>query len=180
MPSTRSLLTAVAFAAALVTVTACGPSDDKGSAPAASKSAGAKATPTAGTPADPAADPNQDCGNPPKLPAGHKMLHPIERPKQNTMHAQDAKPACTPNDWIYHGEGPHKPYWFEKNVTAELATGSGQTKKVELYQLWDHIGDCLANDHEAVKPPLTCSGGIYDVTLNAKGNVVAIKEIWHP
>ncbi|GGU94283.1 hypothetical protein GCM10010211_71710 [Streptomyces albospinus] len=61
----------------------------------------------------------------------------------------------------------------------ELATGSGGTKSVPVGELWMHSGDCMTNS-SAVNAPYTCSGNIYDITLNPEGNINSINEVRHP
>ncbi|MBB4890527.1 hypothetical protein WEB32_34565 [Streptomyces netropsis] len=179
MKTTHRFISALALVAALGSVTACGPEEDT----AAGSGSGASAQPsekqTAGGASADKADGTGECGKAPKLPTGHKMIEPVEPPSKGSMSAKDAKPTCTPNDWIYHGEGKAKYYLFAEQVKAELATGPGSTKTVPVGELWAHAGDCLTNGG-AVKEPYSCSGNIYDITLDPEGKVKTIKEIWHP
>ncbi|WP_030797961.1 hypothetical protein [Streptomyces sp. NRRL S-337] len=193
MKPTQRLIGTLALVATLgVGLTACGPEDDPHGDSAGSSSSGgssgsggssASAQPSKKpAPSDKASDQADgpgDCGAPPKLPAGHKMVEPAVPPSKGSLSAKDAKPFCTPNDWIYHGQGKAKYYLFAEDVKAELATGSGRTKSVPVGQLWTHAGDCMTNQ-SAVKPPYTCSGNIYDITLDSEGQINSIKEIWHP
>ncbi|MFI0217564.1 hypothetical protein [Streptomyces lydicus] len=83
----------------------------------------------------------------------------------------------SPNDWIYHGQGKAK---FAQDVKAELATGSGTSAKlVPVGELWMHAGDCMTKPG-AVKAPYSCSGNIYDITLDSQGEINHIKAFWHP
>ncbi|GGY02319.1 hypothetical protein [Streptomyces hiroshimensis] len=183
---TRRLIGAFAVVAALSALTACGPEEDNAGGPGGS---GASSRPSAKPSAGGGSASNGgggsadngggDCGQPPKLPAGHKMVEIAVPPSKGSMSAKDAKPACTPNDWIYHGEGKANYYTFSENVKAELATGSGSTKTVPVGELWMHAGDCMTNS-SAVKSPYSCSGNIYDITVDSEGKVKTIKEIWHP
>ncbi|MFF2198015.1 hypothetical protein [Streptomyces sp. NPDC058157] len=193
MKSTRRIVGTFALVAALGSVAACGPEEASGSGGTAG-SAGAAAQPSAAQPsaAKPSAKapaggasagsaaPGGDCGRPPKLPAGHKMVEPVAPPSKGSMSAKDAQPTCTPNDWIYHGKGDAKYYLFATGeVKAELATGSGSTKSVPVGELWMHAGDCMTNP-SAVKAPYSCSGNIYDITVDGEGEINSIKEVWHP
>ncbi|MFD8543053.1 hypothetical protein [Streptomyces sp. NPDC059649] len=198
MKPTRRLISTLALVAALgAGLTACGPEDDPyGDSAGSDGSGGSSASaqpskkPAPSAPSDKAgdkagdkpsdeADGPGDCGTPPKLPAGHKRVEPAAPPSKGSLSAKDAKPVCTPNDWIYHGQGKAKYYLFAENVKAELATGSGSTKAVPVGELWMHAGDCMTNQ-SAVKAPYSCSGNIYDITLDAEGEINSIKEIWHP
>ncbi|MFJ9849057.1 hypothetical protein [Streptomyces sp. NPDC101150] len=193
MKSTRRLLCTLGLVALLGTgVTACGPEDapggdaaDPGASAQPSQSA-QQSVSTRRSP-DPArgddssrAPGSGDCGRPPKLPAGHKMIEIATPPKQDSMTAKDAEPSCTPNDWIYHGQGAAKYYLFSPGeVKAEVSTGPGSFTSVVVGELWNHVSDCMT-DMSAVKAPYTCSGNIYDITLDGEGKVKTIKEIWHP
>ncbi len=178
MTHTRRLISTFAIVAALSALTACGPEEDSAGGSGASSQPSAK--PGTGTGGSGSTDSGGgDCGQPPKLPAGHKMVEIAVPPSKGSMSAKDAKPTCTPNDWIYHGEGKANYYLFSEDVKAELATGSGSTKTVPVGELWAHAGDCIASSSE-VKSPYSCSGNIYDITLDAEGKVKSIKEIWHP
>ncbi|MFJ8209318.1 hypothetical protein [Streptomyces sp. NPDC096033] len=193
MQSTRRIIGTFALVAALGSVAACGPDDTAaagsgtGGASGAGASAAARpsaAPPSAKAPAGGAsagaAAPAGGCGQPPKLPAGHKMVEPVAPPSKGSMSAKDAQPTCTPNDWIYHGKGEAKYYLFTAGeVKAELATGSGSTKTVPVGELWMHAGDCMTNP-SAVKAPYSCSGNIYDITVDGEGKIDSIKEVWHP
>ncbi|MCQ8768561.1 hypothetical protein [Streptomyces telluris] len=169
--------------AALSAATACGPEEDTATGSGASSQPSAKPSTgkggSGGNSGGSADNGGGDCGQPPKLPAGHKMIEVAAPPSKGSMTAKDAKPACTPNDWIYHGDGKANYYLFSENVKAELATGAGSTKTVPVGELWTHAGDCMTNS-SAVKSPYSCSGNIYDITLDPEGKVKTIKEIWHP
>ncbi|MFJ9641858.1 hypothetical protein [Streptomyces sp. NPDC101206] len=185
MRSTRRTIGALALVAALGSVAACGPEDTQaggttgGSGVSAQPSAKPSSqAPAGGSPSAGAAAPGSDCGQPPKLPAGHKMVEVAVPPSKGSMSAKDAQPECTPNDWIYHGKGEAKYYLFAEEVKAELSTGSGSTKSVPVGELWVHAGDCLTKT--PVKQPYTCSGNIYDITVDGEGKVKTIKEVWHP
>ncbi|GAA0317624.1 hypothetical protein GCM10010302_65870 [Streptomyces polychromogenes] len=180
----------LALVAALGSVAACGPEDTSGAGgTGGSAGAGAAAKPSAAQPSAKApaggasagsAAPGGDCGQPPKPPAGHKMVEPVVPPSKGSMSAKDAQPACTPNGWTYHGKGEPKYYLFATGeVKAELATGSGSTKSVPVGELWMHAGDCMTNP-SAVKAPYSCSGNIYDITVDGEGKIDSIKEVWHP
>ncbi|MFE2155826.1 hypothetical protein ACFXAO_38000 [Streptomyces lavendulae] len=198
MRSTRRVIGTFALVAALGSVAACGPDDSAGSgstggsSAAGSSSGSGAAKPSANPSANPSAkapagggstgsaEPGGDCGQPPKLPAGHKMVEPVAPPSKGSMSAKDAQPTCTPNDWIYHGKGEAKYYLFATGeVKAELATGPGSTKSVPVGELWMHAGDCMTNA-SAVKAPYSCSGNIYDITVDKEGKIDSIKEVWHP
>ncbi|MEE4419211.1 hypothetical protein [Streptomyces bugieae] len=186
MKPTQRLISTLAVVATLgVGLTACGPEDDPYGDGAGSGSGGSSASaqpskkPAPSDKATDRADGPGDCGTPPKLPAGHKMVEPAVPPSKGSLSAKDAKPVCTPNDWIYHGQGKAKYYLFAQDVKAELSTGPGRTKSVPVGQLWMHAGDCMTNPG-AVKAPYTCSGNIYDITLDSEGQINSIKEIWHP
>lgn len=181
MPSIRRLISALAVAAALGgSLAACGPSDDKAGGTSGGSAASAKpsAQPSkAGEPGD------NDCGKPPTMPAGHMMVEIKLEQDSRGFDAQEAKPHCTPNDWIYGAEGgpsSNRHYKLASDVKAELAltAGPGQTKPATSEQLTQHIDGCLLKDYSVVKQPYGCFGNVYDITLNAKGDVQTIKEIW--
>ncbi|MGW2633464.1 hypothetical protein ACWC2K_29600 [Streptomyces chattanoogensis] len=181
MKPTRRLISTLALVASLGALTACGPEDpydDNAGGSKASAQPSKKPTAPSDDSSDDAAG-SGDCGTPPKLPAGHKRVEPAVPPSKGSLSAKDAKPVCTPNDWIYHGQGKAKYYLFAGDVKAELATGAGKTKSVPVGQLWMHAGDCMTNQ-SAVKAPYSCSGNIYDITLDSEGEINSIKEIWHP
>lgn len=180
MKATRRLVVALAVTAALGSgLTACGPDSDTAGGSTGGSSASAKpADGAAGAKGGSKGEPGNDCGTPPQLPAGHKMVEIAAPPSKGSMSAKDTKPACTPNDWIYHGQGEAKYYLFAPATKAEIALGSGKTKDVPVGELWMHAGDCLTNS-SAVKQPYSCSGNIYDITTNSEGKVTSIKEIWH-
>lgn len=187
MKSTQRFISSFAVVAMLGAVAACGPEDT--TANGASGGSTASAQPSGKASAKPSGEPSaggsssgepaNDCGKSPKLPAGHKMVQIAEPPSKGSMSAQDAQPTCTPNDWIYHGQGKAKYYLFAQKVKAELSAGPGATKTVPVGELWTHAGDCITNQ-AAVESPYSCSGNIYDITLDGEGNVKTIKEIWHP
>ncbi len=189
MKSTRRIIGTFALVAALGTIAACGPEEaSAGAAGSSSGASGSSAQPSTQPSAKPSAkqpagggstgEPGNDCGQPPKLPAGHKMVEPAAPPSKGSMSAKDAQPTCTPNDWIYHGKGEAKYYTFTEDVKAELATGSGSTESVPVGELWMHAGDCMTNQ-SAVKAPYSCSGNIYDITVDGEGKIKTIKEVWH-
>ncbi|MEU6864543.1 hypothetical protein ABZ924_14890 [Streptomyces sp. NPDC046876] len=186
MQSIRRTIHTFALVAALGTLAACGPeeasaggSGGSSAGPSAASSAQPSAKPSGKPAGGSTAEPGSDCGQPPKLPAGHKMVEPAVPPSKGSMSAKDAQPTCTPNDWIYHGKGEAKYYLFAEEVKAELATGSGSTKSVPVGELWMHAGDCMTNQ-AAVKAPYSCSGNIYDITVDGEGKIKTIKEVWHP
>ncbi|MEV7611944.1 hypothetical protein [Streptomyces sp. NPDC089799] len=184
-------------------LTACGPTDDKAGGAAPAASASASSDPSASTSAQPSKDPkdakpskgaqaskgtgtggagddldDHDCGAPPKLPAGQKIIQVGLHRDISAIEAFDAQPKCTPNDWIYHGEGDPKSYKLPADVKAELAVGPGQHKKVTREELSMHIDACLREDYSRVKQPFSCYGNIYEVTLNAKGEIATMRERW--
>ncbi|MFI9721593.1 hypothetical protein ACIHFE_18380 [Streptomyces sp. NPDC052396] len=124
-----------------------------------------------------------DCGGkPPVMPAGHTMIAvTLERDASKGFDAQVAKPVCTPNDWAYHGEGEAKHYTLAADVKAELALmdGPNKTKPVSKDDLTYHIDQCHSDDHSRVKAPFGCFGNVYDITMNGKGEIKTIKELWH-
>ncbi|MGW5420492.1 hypothetical protein [Streptomyces sp. NPDC003943] len=206
MASTRRVLGAIALLAALSGVAACGPeeSDAAGvtggsgssASPSTAPSAGASKAPDSGEagsggPADDVDGDGKggDCGKPPTLPAGHLKVKVQLMRDSSGFEAAEAKPHCTPNDWIYGAdkEDPTKHYVLPENVKAylALAAGPGQWKQVDHEQLSLHVDRCLAeeigaptNDYPKVEAPYGCFGNIYEITLNAKGEVDTMKEIW--
>ncbi|MFG3343567.1 hypothetical protein ACGF1Z_00700 [Streptomyces sp. NPDC048018] len=201
MTSTRHVLSALALLAALSGVAACGPGDPtaagpSGGAGATSPSATASTTPDSGGTAssDPADDVDGDgkggdCGRPPALPAGHLRVKVALMRDAGGFEAAEAKPHCTPNDWIYGAEkgAQTRHYVLPENVRAylALAAGPGQWKQVDHEQLSLHIDRCLAEeigapteDYPKVVPPYGCFGNIYELTLDAKGEVETMREIW--
>ncbi|MFE7585602.1 hypothetical protein ACFU5Y_29005 [Streptomyces gardneri] len=179
MKSAQRFISSFAAVAMLGAVAACGPEDT--SADGASGGSTASAQPSGKPSADGSSsgEPADDCGKSPTLPAGRKMVEIAVPPSKGSMSAKDAQPTCTPNDWIYQGQGEAKYYLFAQEVQAELSAGPGSTKTVPVGELWAHAGDCMT-DQAAVKSPYSCSGNIYDITLDGEGNVKAIKEVWHP
>ncbi|MFI6639075.1 hypothetical protein [Streptomyces sp. NPDC050504] len=178
MKSTQRFISSLAAVVMLGAVAACGPEDTAADGASGGSTASTQPTgkPSEGeSSSDESAD---DCGKQPTLPAGHKMVEIAEPPSKGSMSAKDAQPTCTPNDWIYQGQGEAKYYLFAQEVKAELAAGPGSTKTVPVGELWAHAGDCIT-DQAAVKSPYTCSGNIYDITVDGEGNVTTIKEIWH-
>ncbi|MFI8766814.1 hypothetical protein ACN9M0_34295 [Streptomyces sp. R-07] len=202
MTSTRRVLSAIALLAALSGVAACGPDGSEaegvtgGSGSSTSPSATASKTSDPGeagssAPTDDVDGDGKggDCGAPPTLPAGHLKVKVELMRDSGGFEAAEAKPHCTPNDWIYGAEkgDPTKHYVLPAGVKAELAlaAGPGQWKQVDHEQLALHIDRCLAEeigapteDYPKVEAPYGCFGNIYEVTLNAKGEVATMKEIW--
>lgn len=181
MRSTRRIMSTLLLVTALTGgLAACGPEDDKAAGGSGGSAASAKpsAKPTKGGDAGPD---TYDCGGkPPVMPAGHTMIEVKLERDASGFEAQTAKPKCTPNDWIYHGEGEAKHYTLASGVKAQLAlsAGPGQYKPVDKDQLAMHIDRCLAEDHSRVKPPFGCYGNVYEITLDGKGQVATIKEKW--
>ncbi|MFC9588868.1 hypothetical protein ACFTUC_03575 [Streptomyces sp. NPDC056944] len=200
MTSTRRALSAIALLAALGGVAACGPEDPSadgltgGAGSSAAPSATASKTSDSGEAgsSDPTDDVDGDgkggdCGKAPVLPAGLLKLKVQLMRDSGGFEASEAKPHCTPNDWIYGADegDPTKHYVLPKNVKAFLATGPGQTKQVDHEQLALHIDRCHAqeigaptDDYPKVEAPFGCYNNVYEVTLNAKGEVDTMKEIW--
>ncbi|MCF3102043.1 hypothetical protein IPZ58_10645 [Streptomyces roseoverticillatus] len=181
MRSVRHAIGALALVAALGGgLTACGPEEDTAKGGSGGSSAAAKPSQAAkGDDKDGAHGGEGDCGKPPKLPAGIKMIQVGLHRDVSVIEAMDAKPKCTPNDWIYHGEGEPKGYKLPADVKAELATGSGQYKKVSRDELSMHLDACLVNDYSRVKAPFSCYGNVYEITLNDKGDTVkTMRERW--
>ncbi|WFB09240.1 hypothetical protein LRS74_21015 [Streptomyces sp. LX-29] len=184
MKPTRRLISSLVLVAALGGAAACGPEDDT-----AGGSTGGSASQPAKDQKDQKAGEGEgkgteeegpgDCGEPPTLPAGHKMVEIAVPPSKGSLSAKDAAPECTPNDFIYHGKGKANYYLFAPETNAQLSTGSGTHKEVPVGELWSHAADCLT-DQSAVKAPYSCSGNIYDITLDGEGKIDSIKEVWHP
>ncbi|MFD0075050.1 hypothetical protein ACFVIY_21730 [Streptomyces sp. NPDC127166] len=201
MTSTRHVLSAIALLAALSGVAACGPEDPTaegvtgGSGSSASPSASSSKTSDSGEAGDSPADDvdgdgkGGDCGKPPTLPAGILKVKVELMRDAGGFEAAEAKPHCTPNDWIYGADkgDPTKHYVLPKGVKAflALAAGPGQWKQVDHEQLALHVDRCLAeeigaptDDYPKVEAPYGCFGNVYEITLNAKGEVDTMKEIW--
>ncbi|MEX2986076.1 hypothetical protein [Streptomyces sp. C36] len=191
MRSTRHVIGTLALITALgAGLTACGPEEDKasdgsaGATAAAKPSQGAKGGDHAGHGGDKGGkdggDGENDCGKPPTLPAGIKMIEVGLHRDISVVEAFNAVPKCTPNDWIYHGDGgTPKGYKLPADIKAELSTGSGSHKKVTREELSKHIDACLRNDYSQIKAPLSCHGNVYEVTLNAKGDEIrTMSERW--
>ncbi|MFF7725415.1 hypothetical protein [Streptomyces sp. NPDC008001] len=181
MRSIRHVFGTLALMAALGGgLTACGPDED--SANGASAGASASAKPSQAAKGDDHGDHGgeNDCGKPPTPPAGIKIIEVGLHRDASVVEATDAKPRCTPNDWIYRGgEGPSKAYKIPANVKAELAVGSGQFKQVNRDELSKHIDGCLRNDYNVVKQPFACYGNVYEITLTAKGDEIkTMRERW--
>ncbi|MGW3210356.1 hypothetical protein [Streptomyces sp. NPDC001135] len=205
MTSTRRVFSAIALLAALSGVAACDPDDNtagatggSGSSATPSSAPSATASKASDTGKTGSSDPTDDvdgdgkggdCGTPPTLPAGHMKLKVELMRDSSGFEAAVAKPHCTPNDWIYGAEkgAQTKHYVLPKDVKAylALAAGPGKWKQVDHEQLSLHIDRCLAEeigaptkDYPKVHAPYGCFGNIYEVTLNAKGEVETMKEIW--
>ncbi len=192
MRSTRHVIGALALAAALGGgLTACGPTED--TSKGASDGASAAAKPSQGAKGDGQGSKGDgkdgkadgqggegDCGKPPTPPAGIKIIEVGLHRDISVVEAFDTKPVCTPNDWIYHGDGgTPKGYKLPTDIKAELATGSGQHKKVTREELSKHIDACLRNDYSQIKEPFSCHGNVYEVTLNDKGDTIkTMRERW--
>ncbi|GAA2719686.1 MULTISPECIES: hypothetical protein [Streptomyces] len=183
--SARRAIGTVALIAALGGgLTACGPEEeDKAEGTSSSAtSAGQQAQNPKGDHGGHGAKGGEgDCGKPPTLPAGTKMIQVGLHRDAGAIEAMDAKPKCTPNDWIYHGEGDPKGYKIPADVKGELAlsAGPGQYKAVSREELSKHIDGCLRNDYNVVKQPYACYGNIYEITLNDKGDtVLSMRERW--
>ncbi|MFJ5547328.1 hypothetical protein [Streptomyces sp. NPDC093225] len=186
MHSTRNVMGAIALIAALSgALSACGPVADEGADGAPTADATAPAD--TGAPADPSAKPTDgggtdggenDCGKPPTLPPGVKMIEVGLHRDASQIEAFEAKPKCTPNDYIYHGEGQPKGYVLPADVKGELALGPGQHKKVGRDELSKHIDGCLREDYNVVKQPFSCYGNVYEITLDAKGEIATMSERW--
>ncbi|GHG79628.1 hypothetical protein [Streptomyces griseocarneus] len=189
MRSIRHVIGTLAVVTALGSgLTACGPEEDK----AADTSAGASATakPSQAGKGDKGAkgdgkhddqEGELDCGKPPTLPAGIKMIQVGLHRDASVIETFEAKPKCTPNDWIYHGDESQTPkaYKLPANVKGELAMGPGKHKQVNRDELSKHIDGCLRNDYNVVKEPFSCHGNVYEITLNAKGDEVkTMRERW--
>ena len=182
MRPTQRLISTFALVATLGGLAACGPEGAGygGGSGGSGATAEPSHKPTSSDDAGAKPEGSGACGTPPKLPAGHRRVEPAVPPAKGSLSAKDAVPVCTPNDWIYHGRGKAKYYLFAQDVKAELATGSGTSaKSVPVGELWMHAGDCMTNPG-AVKAPYSCSGNIYDITLDSHGEINYIKEIWHP
>ncbi|MGE7438640.1 hypothetical protein [Kitasatospora sp. NPDC001175] len=186
--SSRRLLAAAVLTVAALGLVGCDPNDPKGgssaapAAPSATASGAASGTakpaPAGKSSSAPDGDPGENC-TPAKLPAGHKIVQPVQQPKQNTMPAKATKFACDPNDGHWEAVGSPERFVFAPHAKAELAAGSVGYKSVAVGELWNHIGDCL-DGGQNVKPPLTCSAfPVYDITQNSSGEITEIKELWH-
>lgn len=183
MRSNRKFIGTVALVAALGGgLAACGPQEDAAGGSSSSPAAAGKpsAPAAAGSAkADPAGGGGEhDCGKPPTPPAGVKIIQVGLHRDASAIEAMDAKPHCTPNDWIYHGEGDPKSYKLPADVKGELATGPGKWQTVKRDELSKHIDGCLREDYNVVKQPYSCYGNIYEITLNAKGEVQTMRERW--
>ncbi|MFG2889153.1 hypothetical protein [Streptomyces sp. NPDC048248] len=186
----RRLLAAAVLAGALATLTSC-----KGAAPAASPeetaatsaaasptsapsdspSPSASASPVKDLPIDP--EPTSDC-TPRKLAAGHRMVRITGAPSGGVLAVKEAEFACDPNGGGYAGTGKAARYRLAAGATGDLATGPVDHRTVPLAQLTEHLTACLR--HESVKAPWACSGDIYEITVNASGDVTHLSEVWHP
>ncbi|WP_030754587.1 hypothetical protein [Streptomyces griseus] len=171
------------------------------SAPSAPPAATAPTTPPVSATPDPAAPPagaptddvdgdgkGGDCGDRPALPSGILMVKVALMRDAGGFEAAQAVPHCTPNDWIYGAEkdAPTRHYVLPETVDARLTTGPGAWKKVDHEQLALHVDRCLfqeigapSDDYPRVEPPFSCSGNVYEITLDTKGAVKTMKEIWH-
>ncbi|MFE2329528.1 hypothetical protein ACFXD5_37455 [Streptomyces sp. NPDC059385] len=184
MRSNRQVIGTVALIAALSGgLVACGPEEDAAGGSSSGPSTAAKpstSAPAGGAKADPAGSGGggNDCGKPPTPPAGVKIVEVGLHRDVSVFEAMDAQPKCTPNDWIYHGEGEPKGYKLPATVKGELATGPGKFQKVNRDELSMHIDGCLSQEHRNIKEPFSCHGNIYEITLDAKGEVQTMRERW--
>ncbi|MFF7341869.1 hypothetical protein ACFZAT_31730 [Streptomyces sp. NPDC008163] len=190
MTSTRRALGVMTLLVAL-SVAACGPDDSDAQGALASPGSGGSSAPSArasGT-TDSGGGQEEDCGEPPSLPSGHSRVKITLMRDSSGFEAAEAKPHCTPNDWIYGADetDPTQHYALPDDVEAHLALmdGPGQWKQVDHEQLALHIDRCHAqeigaptDDYPQVEPPFGCFGNVYEITLGAKGEVRTIKEIW--
>ncbi|MFG2527795.1 hypothetical protein [Streptomyces sp. NPDC048516] len=194
---TRRLLAAAAVAAALATLTSCKGEDADASreatasaasaapdasspaaapsgSPAPSAPASAPASPVKDLPVDP--EPSSGC-TPGTVAKGHRMVQVMSAPSQGALSVRAAEFACDPNGGGYAGTGKAARRPLAPGATAELSTGATGHRTVPLATLTRHLTACLK--HDQVKPPLACSGDIYEITVNGSGAVSHLREIWH-
>ncbi|WP_328386913.1 hypothetical protein OHS81_25130 [Streptomyces sp. NBC_00400] len=187
---TRRLLAAAAVAAALATLTSC-KGEDVGASPEATASAAPDASspaaapsgsPAPSAPASPVKDlpvdpePSSDC-TPATLAEGHRMVQVMGVRPQGALSVREAEFSCDPNGGGYAGTGKAARQPLAPGATAELSTGATGHRTVPLATLTQHLSACLK--HDQVKPPLACSGDIYEITVNGSGAVTHLREIWH-
>ncbi|AUG78698.1 hypothetical protein CFP65_3925 [Kitasatospora sp. MMS16-BH015] len=189
----RGMAVAAGVLLAAVGVVGCGPekgSSQAGPAPVATVTVTAAPTapavPTAtGTPA-PVPGKSQAAGDAPgvsctepTVKAGDKVVIPGARPKQAIMFAKVAQFACDPGGGHFVGDKAPETFQFAAGAKAQLVLDDGTYRDVLVGDLWVHIGDCLDGGAN-VQPPLSCSNfPAYEITQNAKGEITAIKELWH-
>ena len=174
--SSRKLLTAAVLTVAVLGLVGCDPDDSAvdGAAPGSSEPA-----PHGSSSGAPDTDPGVHCTTP-ALAAGHKVVQPVEHPRQDTMSAKETRFACDPNDGHWEGVGSPVSYHFAREVKAQLSSNGAGYESVVVGELWNHIGDCLDGGAD-VKPPLSCSAhGVYDIKQDSNGDITEIREIWHP
>ncbi|MFC0601091.1 hypothetical protein [Streptomyces palmae] len=182
--SSRKLLVATVLAVTAFGLVGCESNDDSsGSGGSSDKGAASGQTkPAADGSSSNASDGGPDAGcETPKLEPGHKIVQPVEHPKQDTMQAKDTKFVCDPNDGHYEGVGSPKFYMFSHgDVKANVVSNGPGHKSVVVGELWNHISDCLEGGTN-VKPPMSCSAnGVYDIKLNGDNEITEITEVWHP
>ncbi|MFD7918224.1 hypothetical protein ACFV3R_03210 [Streptomyces sp. NPDC059740] len=189
----RSLSSAVLLAAALATLTACGPdrSDQKADAapsapattaqPSATDSADGP-SPTASAPATDGApassEPGPACTPGLKWDGGKVVTVSGEPSSGGALSAHLTTYVCDPNGGHYQAAEGEVRYRLTAGATGLLAAGDPtKFRTVGRAALLDHITACLRR--ESVPAPLSCSGDTYQLTLDGQGRVTRMREIWH-
>ncbi|MFE6748578.1 hypothetical protein ACFVGM_22195 [Kitasatospora purpeofusca] len=183
MSSRRTALAAVAAAAAVLALAACGPDNDSGTgaAPAGSSAAQPSAAqpsatqPTGSAAAQPSADAPPSACAPPKPVGLRRVIHPAKQPRQDTVTYQETGYTCTAGKGKWEPTGPRKNLMFAPEVKAQLQPASGQFKTVVVGELWNHIGACLDRTPDAG----VCSPGLnYEISLDGEGRINEIQELY--
>ncbi|MER5638389.1 hypothetical protein ABT095_15690 [Kitasatospora sp. NPDC002227] len=183
---TARRMMAVLGAVSVLGLAACEPGGGHPAGPAAAGTVTASAPGSAPSRTAPAPEKTQTAGDapgmdctPPALAEGDHVVIPTARPTQGIMFAWPASFRCDPGGGHYKENGRKLTYLFAPDAKAQLVTDTGEYRSVLIGDLWTHIGDCLDGGAN-VQPPLSCSTYPgYEIAVNTKGEITAIKELWH-
>ncbi|MCM2579288.1 hypothetical protein [Streptomyces meridianus] len=191
--SRRLLLTAASLAAALLTLTACGPDEGSDDAQPATPTATTSPAPTA-SPSDPAtsAAPTASASDPaglpagdegpsaadgcaaPSLPPGNRVLEVTAKPSGGVVKAQATRYSCGMNGGSYHGAGAVKAYRLAGGAGFELATDGAKHRKASLAEVSRVIDACVSSADANY-----CRDNIFTVTTDSSGRITRMSQVWH-
>lgn len=183
------LLTAASLAAALLTLTACGPKEPEwrgatpepavslGSEPAADPSGDATGAAPAASASDPTGDERPsapgDCAAPSLAPR-HKVLEVTAKPANGVIKAQAARYSCGMNGGTYNGAGTTAAYLLAPGAGFELATDGARHRKASLAEVSQVIDECVSSANASY-----CRDNIFTVRTDASGRITAMSQVWH-